>query len=477
MQKTDFYIDGAWVQPARPHPYDIVSPSDGTISATISLGSADDVDRAVAAARRAFEYWSQTDFKRRVGLLERLQQIYAARSEEMAQVISLEMGAPITFARQSQADAGRSQISNFLAAAKEYQFEHAMRVDGSGDQILHEPIGVCGLITPWNWPINQITLKVVPALLAGCTVVLKPSEIAPLSAMLFAEMIDEAGYPAGVFNLVNGDGATVGEAISGHPGIDMVSFTGSTRAGVAVMKRAAETVKRVTLELGGKSPNVVFADVDIEETITRGARACFSNAGQSCNAPTRMLVERPIYEKAVALAVKVAHDLAIGAPNAEGPHIGPVISMKQFDKIQGLIQAGIAEGARLAAGGPGRPEGLATGAYVRPTVFADVDNDMTIAREEIFGPVLCIIPFDSEAEAIRIANDTPYGLNAQVQSKDLVRARRVARAIRSGMVQINGASRASGSPFGGVKQSGNGREGGIWGIEEYLETKSVSGWG
>ncbi|WP_037086239.1 aldehyde dehydrogenase family protein [Rhizobium sp. CF080] len=476
MDYSKFYIDGAWVEGSGPKPFEVVNPADNSIVATVSLGNAKDVDAAVQAARLAFPMWSETPHHERVAAVERLKAVYDKRIEEMAQAISSEMGAPIRFARNSQAAAGLSQINNFLNAGRDFVFEHPMHPDGSGDLILYQPVGVCGMITPWNWPINQITLKVIPALLVGCTVVLKPSEIAPLSAMVFMDMLHEAGFPSGVCNLVNGDGLTVGTAMSAHPGIDMMSFTGSTRAGIAVTKTAAETVKRVALELGGKSPNVVFADVDVEEAVARGARACFSNSGQSCNAPTRMLVERPIYEKAVAVAARIANETMIGAPSEDGPHIGPVVSMQQYDKIQSLIEQGIHEGARVAAGGPGRPEGFDQGAYVRPTVFADVHNQMTIAREEIFGPVLCIIPFDTEEEAIEIANDTPYGLNAQVQTSDRDRARRLAAKIRSGMVQINGASRASGSPFGGFKQSGNGREGGRWGLEEFLEVKSVSGW-
>lgn len=476
MDYSKFYIDGAWVSGSEPKPFDIVSPADNSVVTTISLGNAKDVDTAVVAARRAFPIWSETPHRERVAAVERLKAVYERRVEEMANAISAEMGAPIRFARNSQAAAGLSQINNFLNAGRDFAFEHPMNADGSGDFILHQPIGVCGMITPWNWPINQITLKLIPALMVGCTVVLKPSEIAPLSAMVFMDMLDEAGFPDGVCNLVNGDGLGVGAAMSAHPGIDMMSFTGSTRAGISVMQAAAETVKRVALELGGKSPNIVFADVDIEEAVGRGARACFSNSGQSCNAPTRMLVERSAYDKAVAIAARTADETIVGAPTEDGPHIGPVVSMRQYDKIQALIEKGIQEGARVAAGGPGRPEGLEIGAYVRPTVFADVDNGMTIAREEIFGPVLCIIPFDTEEEAIEIANDTPYGLNAQVQTGDRDRARRIASKVRSGMVQLNGASRASGSPFGGFKQSGNGREGGRWGLEEFLEVKSVSGW-
>ena len=338
-----------------------------------------------------------------------------------------------------------------------------------------EPVGVCGLITPWNWPMNQVTLKVIPALAAGCTMVLKPSEIAPLSSHLFAEMLDEAGFPAGVFNLVNGDGPGVGTQLSGHPDIDMISFTGSTRAGIAISENAANTIKRVSLELGGKGANLIFSDAD-DKAVTRGARHCFNNSGQSCNAPTRMLVERSVYDQAVEHAAAAAEQTAVDIASKEGRHIGPVVSETQFNKIQTLIEKGIEEGARLVAGGPGRPEGVDRGYFVRPTVFADVNNEMTIAREEIFGPVLSIIPFEDEAEAVSIANDTPYGLTNYVQTQDQDRAHRVARRLRSGMVEMNGKSRGAGAPFGGYKQSGNGREGGMWGLEDFLEVKSVSGW-
>ncbi|MCL2896924.1 aldehyde dehydrogenase family protein [Brenneria tiliae] len=476
MKTTDFYINGKWVAPAAGVPCDIVNPASERPCAAISLGNAEDVDQAVRAARRAFAGWSETPHDRRIAALQRLQKIYDRRFEEMAQAISSEMGAPISFARRAQAEAGRSQINNFLIAARDYLFERPMHPDGSGDYILREPIGVCGLITPWNWPINQICLKVLPALAVGCTVILKPSEAAPLSALLFAEMIDEVGFPAGVFNLLNGSGQTVGTALAAHADVDMISITGSTLAGISAMRTAAQTVKRVTLELGGKAPNIVFADADLEDAVIRGANACFSNSGQSCNAPTRMLVEKRVYQQAVAIAARVAAETLVDEPAKEGGHIGPVVSQRQYDRIQAYIAAGIAEGARLVAGGPGRPAGLERGYYVRPTVFADVDNGMRIAREEIFGPVLCLIPFDSEEEAVAIANDTPYGLNAQVQTANRERARRVARRLRAGMVQLNGAPRASGTPFGGYKQSGNGREGGVWGLEEYLEIKSVSGW-
>jgi aldehyde dehydrogenase (NAD+) len=385
------------------------------------------------------------------------------------------MGAPIDMARSSQVTAGSWHIENFITAFERIEFEAPLGPHAPNDRIIREAVGVCALITPWNWPMNQVTLKVIPALLAGCTMVLKPSEIAPLSALLFAEILHEAGVPRGVFNLVNGDGAGVGTQLSSHPDVDMISFTGSTRAGILISKNAADTLKRVHLELGGKGANLIFADAD-EKAVVRGTRHCFYNSGQSCNAPTRMLVERSIYDRAVEIAAETARKTRVASAHEPGGHIGPVVSQAQFDKIQSLIQKGIDEGARLVAGGLGRPEGLNRGYFVRPTVFADVRNDMTIAREEIFGPVLSIIPFDTEEEALAIANDTPYGLTNYVQSQDGARRNRLARRLRSGMVEMNGQSRGRGSPFGGMKASGIGREGGIWGIEGFLEVKAVSGW-
>jgi aldehyde dehydrogenase (NAD+) len=476
LRKTDFYIDGKWVAPVTPRELDVINPADEQPFATISLGSKADVDKAVAAARRAFESWSRVSREERLAAVERLLEAYTARMGEMAQAISQEMGAPIRLATQAQASVGAYHIKNFIRALKEFEFEHPLDERNPQEMIVREPIGVCGLITPWNWPMNQVALKVVPAVAVGCTVVLKPSEIAPMSSILFAEIMDAAGFPAGVFNMVNGDGPTVGEAMSSHPGIDMMSFTGSTRAGIAVTKGAADTVKRVTLELGGKSPNLVFADADVEKAVVRGLDHMFENTGQSCNAPSRMLVERPVYDRAVEIAAAHTKTVKVGNPAEEGDHIGPLVSEAQFNKVQGLIEIAIKEGARLVAGGPGRPEGFNRGYYVRPTVFADVSNDMTIAREEVFGPVLAMIPFDTEEEAIAIANDTPYGLSSYIQSGDPERIRRVARQLRSGMVQVNGKSRAPGSPFGGYKQSGLGREGGAFGIEDFLEIKSVSGW-
>ena len=476
QRKTDFYIDGKWIAPAVARELEVINPADEQPFAVISLGSAADVDKAVAAAKRAFPSWSRTPHAERVDAVERLLAAYNRRASDMAKAISDEMGAPIRLAIEEQAAAGSYHIKNFIRALKAFEFEHPLDERNPQERILHEPIGVCGLITPWNWPMNQVALKVVPAVGVGCTVVLKPSEIAPISSVVFAEMMDEAGFPAGVFNMVNGDGPGVGEAMSRHPDIDMMSFTGSTRAGVAVTKASADTIKRVTLELGGKSPNLVFADADVEDAVVRGLNHCFENTGQSCNAPTRMLVEKPVYERAVEIAERHTKTVKVGNPAEDGDHIGPLSSEVQFNKVQGLIEVAIKEGARLVAGGLGRPEGFNRGYYVRPTVFADVNNQMTIAREEVFGPVLAMIPFETEEEAVEIANDTPYGLSSYIQSGDPERVRRVARQLRAGMVQVNGTGRAPGSPFGGYKQSGLGREGGKYGIEDFLEIKAVSGW-
>ena len=474
-EHQEFYIGGTWKAPAVANPFEVLDPSTETACAVISLGGQADVDAAVSAARKSLESWAHTSPEERVGAAERILEVYKRRSEEMAEAISLEMGAPIDMARTQQVAAGAGHIKNFIRVAKAFEFERMLGPHAPSDRILMEPVGVCGLITPWNWPMNQVTLKVLPALLSGCTMVLKPSEIAPLSSMLFAEFIHEAGLPAGVFNLVNGDGEGAGTMLAEHAGIDMISFTGSTRAGIAITRNAAATLKRVHLELGGKGANLIFEDAD-EKAVKRGALHCFNNTGQSCNAPSRMLVQRSTYDKAVETAAAVAETVRSGSPRESGRHMGPAVSKAQFDKIQGLIQAGIDEGARLVAGGPGRPEGLNRGWFVRPTVFADVRNDMKIAREEIFGPVLSMIPFDSEDEAVEIANDTPYGLANYVQSADEGRRKRLAMRLRSGMVEMNGQPRGAGSPFGGVKSSGNGREGGVWGLEEFMEVKAVSGW-
>ncbi len=475
LDKRQFYIDGAWVNPRAGTDFHVIDPSTEEPCAVIALGGQADTDAAVAAAKAALPDFMHADPAERLALVQRIYDVYKSRAEDMGKAISMEMGAPIDMALSSQAGAGIGHIKNFIRAFEQVEFVAPLGDHAPEDRIIKEAVGVCALITPWNWPMNQVTLKVIPALLAGCTMVLKPSEIAPLSSLLFAEILDEAGVPKGVFNLVNGDGAGVGTQLSGHPDVDMVSFTGSTRAGIAISKNAAETLKKVHLELGGKGANIVFADAD-EKAVRRGAMHCFNNTGQSCNAPTRMLVERAAYDQAVEIAAETAQKTAVASAHDSGRHIGPLVSQAQFDKVQDLIQKGIDEGARLVAGGLGRPEGVNRGYFVRPTVFADVNNDMTIAREEIFGPVLSIIPFEGEEEAIRIANDTPYGLTNYVQSQDGARRNRVARHLRSGMVEMNGKSRGGGSPFGGMKQSGNGREGGVWGIEDFLEVKAVSGW-
>ncbi|GAA6175658.1 aldehyde dehydrogenase family protein [Sulfitobacter pacificus] len=471
LEKRDFYINGAWVSPAKANDFAVIDPSTEEQCAVISLGDQADTDAAVAAARAAFDSWSQTSREERMALLEKLAAVYDARQEEMAQAMSMEMGAPIDLSRAQQVGAGSWHIGGFLKAFKDFSFEKDFT---STEKTLLEPIGVCALITPWNWPMNQIILKAIPAIATGCTVVLKPSEVAPLSGHLFAEFMHEAGFPAGVFNMLNGDGPGVGSQLSSHPDVDMVSFTGSTRAGIAISKAAADTLKRVSLELGGKGANIIFEDAH-PKAAKAGAIRCFRNSGQSCNAPTRMLVHKSRYDEAVEMAADVANNTHVGPASEEGKHIGPVVSEVQFNKIQGLIEKGMAE-ARLVAGGLGRPDGLNRGYYVKPTVFADVSNDMTIAQEEVFGPVLSIIPFETEEEAVAIANDTPYGLTNYVQTEDDELRRRVARRLRSGMVETNGVGFAQGSPFGGYKQSGNGREGGIFGLEEFLEVKAVSGW-
>lgn len=470
LDKRKFYIDGQWVDPIAPNDLDVLNPATEKPIAVISMGTAADIDRAVAAAKKAFVTYSRTSVDERLALLEKLLAIYKRRYDEMVATITMELGAPTTMTREQQADVGVGHLQGFIDALKRLKTRDTLP---NGDVILREPIGVCGLITPWNWPVNQIALKVVPALATGSTCVLKPSEFTPLNAMLYAEMIDEAGFPAGVFNLVNGDGINAGAALSQHRDIDMMSFTGSTRAGIAVSKDAAETVKRVTLELGGKSPNIVFADADLEDRVTGSVLECFNNSGQSCDAPTRMLVERSVYDKVVEIAGRVGRGAEVGDPTKEGSHIGPLVSDVQFGRVQALIEAGIAEGARLVVGGAGKPEGFETGYFVKPTIFADVNNTMRIAREEVFGPVLAIIPFDTEEEAIAIANDTNYGLAAYVQTGDPKRAERVASRLRAGMVHINGGPHRYGSPFGGYKQSGNGREGGMFGLEDFLEVKTV----
>ena len=469
------YINGQWVASVDGREMAVENPSTEEKIATITLGGVADSDAAVAAAKAAFPAWAATDPLGRIAVLERLMEVYKSRAEDMAQAISVEMGAPIALARTAQVGAGAGHLKNTIRAAKAFAFERPLGEHAPSDMTLYEPVGVCALITPWNWPMNQVMLKVAPALAAGCTVVLKPSELSPLSAILLAEMIDEAGFSPGVFNLVNGDGTGVGTHLTAHPDVDMVSFTGSTPAGVAISKAAADTVKRVSLELGGKGANIIFADAD-EKAVTRGVRHCFNNSGQSCNAPTRMLVERGVYDQAVETARTIAEKTEVGPADIEGRQIGPVVSELQFNKIQYLIKSGIDEHATLVAGGLGSPVGLNRGHFVRPTIFADVTPDMTIWKEEIFAPVLVMTPFDTEEEAIALANDTHYGLTNYVQTADKTRARRVARGLRSGMVEMNGKFGGAGSPFGGMKQSGNGREGGVWGLEEFLEVKAVSDW-
>ncbi|MCV2887597.1 aldehyde dehydrogenase family protein [Ruegeria aquimaris] len=475
LEKREFYINGKWVAPAVANDFHVINPSTEEPCAVISLGSEADTNAAVAAAKAAFPAWMATPVAERIALVEKLVEVYSRRGEDLAQAMSLEMGAPIDMSRTQQVGAGIWHLKNFLTAAKNFEFERPLGDHAPNDRIIYEAVGVAALITPWNWPMNQVTLKVGAAAIAGCTMILKPSEQSPLNAMVFAELMDEAGFPAGVFNLVNGDGVGVGSQLSGHPDVDMVSFTGSTRAGIAISKNAAETLKKVHLELGGKGANVIFADAD-DKAVKRGVLHMMNNTGQSCNAPSRMLVQRPIYDQAVETAAEVAKSVTVGNALDEGRHIGPVVNELQWNKIQGLIQKGIDEGARLVAGGLGRPEGFNKGYFVRPTVFADANNQMTIAREEIFGPVLTMIPFDTEEEAIEIANDTPYGLTNYVQTQDGARANRMARVLRSGMVEMNGKSRSAGSPFGGMKQSGKGREGGVWGLEDFLEVKAVGGW-
>ncbi len=473
IELNRFYIDGSWVNPVESRVVPIENPATAGTIGELHLGSGADVDKAMAAARRAFDGYSRTGRAERVELLDAMLAEYKRRYAEIAEAITAEMGAPATLASQSQAACGTGHIATTRKALKSYVFEH----DIGSTRIVREPVGVCGLITPWNWPINQVACKVVPALAAGCTMVLKPSELAPISAHLFAEVLDEAGVPAGAFNLVHGDGPTVGAAIAAHPEADMVSFTGSTRAGSLVAKAAADSIKRVSQELGGKSPNLILDDADLARAVRHGVFLCFENTGQSCNAPTRMLVPDALYDEAVNLAVATAAKVRVGDPRLEATTMGPLVGEAQWNKVQALIHAGIDEGARLVAGGPGRPEGIERGWFVRPTIFADVVPGMTIEREEIFGPVLSILRYSDLDQAIAVANDTPYGLSAYVTSGDLSRARQVATRLRAGMVHLNGASTDFNAPFGGYKQSGNGREWGAHGIEEFTELKAVMGFG
>jgi aldehyde dehydrogenase (NAD+) len=451
---------------------DAVNPATEEVCAVVAVCGHDDADRAVQAARAAFDDYAATTLEHRIALVEKLITIFERRYDEMVKAISTEMGAPYDLSYDAQAESGPGHLRATVKAVREMAWDYDVGVDGI---VTHEPIGVCVLITPWNWPINQIVCKVGPALITGCTMVLKPSEMAPLSAQLFAEMVEEAGFPKGVFNMIHGTGASVGDTLTSHPEVDMISFTGSTRAGIQIAKNAADTVKRVAQELGGKSANIVFADSDLEAAVTRGVLHCYGNTGQSCNAPTRMLIEQSVYDEAVAIAARVAKAAQLGDPMKKGPHYGPVVSKAHYDKIQGLIQVGIDEGAQLVAGGTGRADGFGRGYYVKPTVFAGVHNKMRIAQEEVFGPVLVLIPFKDEADAIAIANDSPYGLYAYVQTSDMDRARRVARLMRAGGVSINGTSQDYMAPFGGYKQSGNGREYGEFGVRDFLEIKSISG--
>ncbi|HEX2843196.1 aldehyde dehydrogenase family protein [Hyphomicrobium sp.] len=472
-ERNKFYIGGNWVAPSEDRNLPVVNPATEEVLYNVALGNAADVDRAVAAAREAWPKFAATTREDRLALLARILELYSKRMKDVGGAISDEMGAPLTFAERVHAGAGLSHFMTTQEALKTYVFEERI----GAAMVVREPIGVAGQITPWNWPMNQMACKIAPALAAGCTMVLKPSEYTPTAALILAEVLHDAGVPPGVFNLVNGLGPEVGAAMSGHPGLDMISFTGSTRAGIDVATRAAPTVKRVTQELGGKSANIILADADFEKAVTGGARHCFANSGQSCNAPTRMLVPETRMREAAGIAAAMANSIRLGDPRAADTDMGPVANRTQWEKIQRLIASGVEEGATVAAGGPGRPQGLNKGFFVRPTVFADVKPEMTIAREEIFGPVLSILAYKDEDDAVRIANDTPYGLAGYVSSGDIAHARAVARRIRAGNVNLNGAMNDRRAPFGGYKQSGNGREWGRFGIEEYLEVKAIGGWG
>ncbi len=475
LDKKNFYINGAWVKPNSSEEIKVIDPATEENCAVITLGNKADVDNAVNAAKDAYVSWAFSSKEERIELLEKLYENYKKRWADIAEAITLEMGAPKDFATKLQAGTGASHIKSFIRYLKNFEFEKPLGDHAPNQRLIYEPKGVCALITPWNWPMNQVCLKVMPAIAAGCTMVLKPSELAPLSSMILAEIIDEVKFPKGVFNLVNGDGATTGDALTSHPDINMISFTGSTRAGALISQNAAKDFKRVSLELGGKGANIIFKDAD-PEAIERGALRCFRNSGQSCNAPTRMLVEKSMYEEAIERLKKYTENFEVGDPKKEGEHIGPVISETQYNKIQTLIQKGIDEGAKLVAGGTGKPDGLDKGYFVKPTVFADVNNDMEVARTEIFGPVLSVIPFETEEDAIKIANDTAYGLTNYIQTQDSQKVQRVARKLRSGMVDVNGAGIAVDAPFGGFKHSGIGREAGEHGLEEFLEVKAVGGW-
>jgi len=473
--KKNFYIDGKWVTPKSKEEIKVINPATEEDCAVISLGNKEDINDAVSAAKKAYESWSFSSKDERLKLLEKLYENYKKRWSDIAEAITTEMGAPKDFATKLQAGTGAAHLKSFIRYLKNFEFEKPLGNHAPNQRLIYEPKGVCALITPWNWPMNQVCLKVMPAIASGCTMVLKPSELAPLSSMILAELIDETKFPSGVFNLVNGDGATTGDALTSHPDVNMISFTGSTRAGALISQNAAKDFKRVSLELGGKGANIIFKDAD-PKAIERGALRCFRNSGQSCNAPTRMLVEKSMYNEAVEKLRAYAENFEVDDPKKEGDHIGPVISETQYNKIQTLIKKGIEEGAKLIAGGPGKPKGLEKGYFVKPTVFADVNNKMEIARTEIFGPVLSVMPFETEEQAIEIANDTPYGLTNYIQTQDPEKVKRVSRKLRSGMVDVNGAGIAVDAPFGGFKHSGIGREAGQHGLEEFLEVKAVGGW-
>ena len=473
--KKNFYINGKWITPKSKEEIKVINPATEENCAVITLGNKDDVNDAVSAAKKAYSSWAFSTKEERIRLLEKLYENYKKRWADIANAITTEMGAPKDFATKLQAGTGAAHLKSFIRYLKNFEFEKPLGEHAPNQRLIYEPKGICALITPWNWPMNQVCLKVMPAIASGCTMVLKPSELAPLSSMILAELIDETKFPAGVFNLINGDGATTGDSLTSHPDINMISFTGSTRAGALISQNAAKDFKRVSLELGGKGANIIFKDAD-PEAIERGALRCFRNSGQSCNAPTRMLVEKSMYNDAVERLKKYTENFEVGDPKKEGEHLGPVISETQYNKIQTLIKKGMDEGAKLVAGGPGKPEGFDKGYFVKPTVFADVNNNMEIARTEIFGPVLSVMPFETEEEAIKIANDTPYGLTNYIQTTDKEKVKRVARKLRSGMVDVNGAGIAVDAPFGGFKHSGIGREAGEHGLEEFLEVKSVGGW-
>ena len=473
--KKNFYIDGKWVAPKSKQEIKVINPATEENCAIISLGNKEDIDYAVSSAKKAYSTWAFSSKEERIRLLEKLYENYKKRWADIAAAITTEMGAPKDFATKLQAGTGAAHLKSFIRYLKNFEFEKPLGEHAPNQRLIYEPKGVCALITPWNWPMNQVCLKVAPALASGCTMILKPSELAPLSSMILAELIDETKFPAGVFNLVNGDGETTGNALTSHPDVNMISFTGSTRAGALISQNAAKDFKRVSLELGGKGANIIFKDAD-PDAIERGALRCFRNSGQSCNAPTRMLVEKSMYNEAVERLKKYTENFEVGDPKKEGEHIGPVISETQYNKIQTLIKKGIDEGAKLVAGGAGKPEGFEKGYFVKPTVFVDVKNDMEVARTEIFGPVLSVMPFENEEEAIKIANDTPYGLTNYIQTQDKEKVKRVARKLRSGMVDVNGAGIAVDAPFGGFKHSGIGREAGEHGLEEFLEVKAVGGW-